>query len=592
MSKHFAKYLRSTTALVAVAAIALTPVPRLAVAAPQQSLLLAQSETATEQVEEVVPPEEQPAEQPAEQVQEEAPAAEQPAEQVQQETPAAEQPVEQVQEEAPATEQSAEQQAEEQPVAEEPVQQVTAEEPAAEPPAEQTAEQPPAEEPAQEEATQEPAPEQPAAEQAQEQPAAEQPADQASGEEKPRRERRRDRQQAEQPAEQAPAQQETAEQPASESATEEEQQQAAEEAQQPAEVSAEAEKPKRRQRQSAEEIVEEAETEPTAVVTEEMSREQRQQLRQADQRRRERARENRDELIGAAAVGLVIGATIPLLGGTVAADEGDRIIIRRDGRLYVRKDESALFRDRDNRIDYERMRGGLTRETVTRRNGSQIITVRDPGGRVLRRVKVTPDGRRIVLFDTRDEEINRPYRPIDLPRYRVDIPRDRYVVSARRANRELFYDTFRAEPVYEPPRRYSLQDIRENPEVRGLVRRVDLDTVTFDSGSAFVSESQVALLGDIAGGMLDVIDQDPGAVFLIEGHTDAVGKDIDNLALSDRRAETVARILTEYYEVPPENMVVQGYGEAYLKVQTQGDERANRRVTVRNISPILQTSAE
>lgn len=561
MSEKFRNYLKSTSALIAATAIAATPLSGAYAASGGNlsgQIILAQSDQASDVVEqveeEVVQPVEEQAQQP------------------------------QAEEQQPATDQAAEQPAE----------------PVQEQPAQQAEEQPAAAQPEQQQAEEQPAPEQPAQQQAEEQPPAEQPAaestDQAVQEEKPRKQRR-DRQQAEeqpaqQPVQQDQAAEQPAQQPASETATEEEQQQAVQEAQQPATVSDQAEKPKAVEQQSAQDIVKEAETEPTAVVTKEMSREQRQQLRQAEQRRREKARNNRDELIGAAAAGIVIGATIPLLGGTVAADEGDRIIIRRDGRLYVRKDDSALFRDRDNRIDYERMRGGLTRETVTRRNGSQIITVRDAGGRVLRRVKVTQDGRRIVLFDTRDEEINRPYRPIDLPRYRVEIPRERYVVSARQANRELFYDTFRAAPVYEPPRRYSLQDIRENPEVRGLVRRVDLDTITFDSGSAFVSETQVALLGDIAGGMLDVIDQDPGVVFLIEGHTDAVGKDIDNLALSDRRAETVARILTEYYDVPPENMVVQGYGEAYLKVQTEGDERANRRVTVRNISPILQTSAE
>jgi hypothetical protein len=36
---------------------------------------------------------------------------------------------------------------------------------------------------------------------------------------------------------------------------------------------------------------------------------------------------------------------------------------------------------------------------------------------------------------------------------------------------------------------------------------------------------------------------------------------------------------------------VQGYGEEFLKIQTLGDERANRRVTVRNITPILQSQA-
>ena len=53
----------------------------------------------------------------------------------------------------------------------------------------------------------------------------------------------------------------------------------------------------------------------------------------------------------------------------------------------------------------------------------------------------------------------------------------------------------------------------------------------------------------------------------------AVGSDVDNLSLSDRRAETVAVALTEQFGVPAENLTTQGYGEQYLKVQTQGPER-------------------
>ena len=51
-------------------------------------------------------------------------------------------------------------------------------------------------------------------------------------------------------------------------------------------------------------------------------------------------------------------------------------------------------------------------------------------------------------------------------------------------------------------------------------------------------------------------------------------------------------ILTGAYDVPPENMVVQGYGEEYLKVETDGPERANRRVALSNITPILQTAEQ
>ncbi len=75
---------------------------------------------------------------------------------------------------------------------------------------------------------------------------------------------------------------------------------------------------------------------------------------------------------------------------------------------------------------------------------------------------------------------------------------------------------------------------------------------------------------------------------MIEGHTDAVGNDVDNLSLSDHRAESVAGNLTNVYQIPPENLVTQGYGEQFLKVPTPGPSLVNRRVTVRRIGPLLQ----
>ena len=81
--------------------------------------------------------------------------------------------------------------------------------------------------------------------------------------------------------------------------------------------------------------------------------------------------------------------------------------------------------------------------------------------------------------------------------------------------------------------------------------------------------------------------RNPDEIYLIEGHTDAVGSDVDNLSLSDRRAETVAEILTQDFGIPPENLTTQGYGEQYLKIPTQEPERRNRRVTVRRITPLL-----
>ena len=69
-------------------------------------------------------------------------------------------------------------------------------------------------------------------------------------------------------------------------------------------------------------------------------------------------------------------------------------------------------------------------------------------------------------------------------------------------------------------------------------------------------------------------DANANEVFLIEGHTDAVGTEEDNLSLSDRRAEAVAVALTEQFQIPPENLTTQGYGEQQLKVPVQGPERS------------------
>ena len=117
--------------------------------------------------------------------------------------------------------------------------------------------------------------------------------------------------------------------------------------------------------------------------------------------------------------------------------------------------------------------------------------------------------------------------------------------------------------------------------------RVDIDTINFETGSWAITPDQVDRLAVIAQAIKQAIGRTPAEVFLVEGHTDAVGSDDDNLSLSDRRAETVAITLTQRFGVPAENLTTQGYGEQYLKVPTQAAERQNRRVTLRRITPLL-----
>ena len=57
--------------------------------------------------------------------------------------------------------------------------------------------------------------------------------------------------------------------------------------------------------------------------------------------------------------------------------------------------------------------------------------------------------------------------------------------------------------------------------------------------------------------------------------------------MADVTLPAVAGILTESFQIPPENMTTQGYGSHFLKIPTPDANRQNRRVTVRRITPLL-----
>jgi outer membrane protein OmpA-like peptidoglycan-associated protein len=137
------------------------------------------------------------------------------------------------------------------------------------------------------------------------------------------------------------------------------------------------------------------------------------------------------------------------------------------------------------------------------------------------------------------------------------------------------------------PRRYTLDEVRASPDLRATMRSVDVNTINFESGAWTIGPQQARQLERVAGALVRALSSSPNEVFLIEGHTDAVGADVDNLSLSDRRAQAVAEALTREFSVPPENLTTQGYGEQYLKARTQGPSRENRRVTLRRITPLL-----
>ena len=266
--------------------------------------------------------------------------------------------------------------------------------------------------------------------------------------------------------------------------------------------------------------------------------------------------------------------------------EGDRTIVREGDRTIIQHNESGRFAIGARNVHVER-RGAGTETIVERGNGIRIVTVNDSEGRLLRRFRRDAGGREVVIIDN-SFAARRGAMPlfVQLAPPVIRIPRERYIVDAGRARPDDIYSVFMAPPVEVIDQPYTLDQVRFSAPLRDRMPRVDLD-VNFDTGSWQLTPDQVERLSVIADGINRAIERNPREVFMIEGHTDAVGNDVDNLSLSDRRAESVAVAITEQFQVPAENLVTQGYGEQYLKVPTEGPEIVNRRVAVRRITPLL-----
>ena len=81
-------------------------------------------------------------------------------------------------------------------------------------------------------------------------------------------------------------------------------------------------------------------------------------------------------------------------------------------------------------------------------------------------------------------------------------------------------------------------------------------------------------------GFAQILKANPEVSIELSGHTDMIGTDEYNQALSERRAQAVAQILINQFEVPSRQLDIVGYSEARpLIVGDAEDARAqNRRV--------------
>ncbi|MER9253370.1 OmpA family protein [Mesorhizobium sp. M0598] len=279
-------------------------------------------------------------------------------------------------------------------------------------------------------------------------------------------------------------------------------------------------------------------------------------------------------------------------GTNVVREFGDRVILQFNNQTFVESSDAPRMHRGARNVYYEDLSGDRTREIVERDNGVRIVTIRNRYGDVIQRSRIAPDGREYVLsyVDERNYDDDADWRDPgdDLPPMRLTIPQEEYILDSEEVEDPDDYYTFLERPPVERVQRlYSIDEVKRSARVRDIARRIDLDTLNFEFGSASISDTEVQKLEGVANAMDKLLKKNPAESFLIEGHTDAVGTPEANLALSDRRAEAVAEALTNAFGIPPENLTTQGYGEEYLKVNTSGPNRENRRVAIRRITPLV-----
>jgi outer membrane protein OmpA-like peptidoglycan-associated protein len=279
-------------------------------------------------------------------------------------------------------------------------------------------------------------------------------------------------------------------------------------------------------------------------------------------------------------------------GQTLFKEPGNRTIIQAGGHAFIQHDETVNFRLFGGTPQTIRAANGNMVSTIARPDGIKIEIEVDGFGRPLRRVRILPDGRRFVLFENRALAVGVGFAIgafiVSLPTVHYDIPPEQYIVDADYASEDDIYGALEAGPVEPLDRGYSLDEVLVSYDLRQRMRSVNIDSINFDFGSWDVGPDQAVMLETVAAVIRDMANQNPGEVFLIEGHTDAVGSDVDNLSLSDRRSEAVADVLSQQFGIPRENLVTQGYGKQFLLIPTDAPERRNRRVVIRRITPLLQ----
>jgi outer membrane protein OmpA-like peptidoglycan-associated protein len=160
---------------------------------------------------------------------------------------------------------------------------------------------------------------------------------------------------------------------------------------------------------------------------------------------------------------------------------------------------------------------------------------------------------------------------------------DRQVDPAASAREQSFVDGLRNRKT----RSLSLGEREEIAEIASTKPRIDLD-IQFEYNSAKISQASLPAVQELGKALSNPALK--GSTIMVAGHTDAIGGDAFNQDLSERRADTIKRYLTDKYGIAGADLVTVGYGKTKLKDPTAPTAAVNRRVQVVNLN--TKTAAE
>ena len=150
------------------------------------------------------------------------------------------------------------------------------------------------------------------------------------------------------------------------------------------------------------------------------------------------------------------------------------------------------------------------------------------------------------------------------------------VDPAVKAREIRFVDTLRNRKT----RSLSLGERAQIAEIASTKPKIDLN-IQFDYNSAAISPTSMSSVQELGKALSNPSLK--GSTIVVAGHTDAIGGEAYNQDLSERRADTIKRYLTDKFGLNGSDLVTVGYGKTKPVDPNAPMDPINRRVQVVNM---------